>query len=179
MLKKSCNTFCTSLKFNRKYLPFFSVVNSEHPPCYHSTTEQYIFSCIKIQGIIKIVWYGYICFKQCTVTEFLVAEKSIMNIHKQLNSVTAVERSTVKNWPSWTADPKKGHAELSDAHHPGHPTTAFTEILLQSAEELIWNNRWIANIKITTELSISKATVKTLLIPWDIQKWVLVGLQEA
>jgi hypothetical protein len=54
------------------------------------------------QGIIKIVWCGYVCFKQCTV-EFLVAEKSIMNIHKQLKnvySVRAVERSTVKNWPS-------------------------------------------------------------------------------
>jgi len=61
----------------------FSVVNSEHPACYHSATEQYIF-LMYAQGIIKIVWYGYVCFKQCTVTEFLVAEKSIMNIHKQL-----------------------------------------------------------------------------------------------
>jgi hypothetical protein len=48
------------------------------------------------QGIIKMVWYGYVCFKQCTVTEFLVAEKSIMNIHKQLKnvySVRAVEKA--------------------------------------------------------------------------------------
>jgi len=55
------------------------------------------------QGIIKMVWYGYVCFKQCTVTEFLVAQKSTMNIHKQLKnvySVRAVERSTVKHWPS-------------------------------------------------------------------------------
>jgi len=27
--------------------------------------------------------------------------------------------------------------ELSDVHHPGRPTTALTQILLQSAEELI------------------------------------------
>jgi hypothetical protein len=39
------------------------------------------------------------------------------------------------NWYS-----EKGNAELSNAHHPGQPTTALTELLLQSAEELIWNN---------------------------------------
>jgi hypothetical protein len=73
-----------------------------------------------------------------------------MNIYKQLKSVysvRAVERSAVKHWPSWFADSKRGHAELSDAHHPGQPTTALTQILLQSAKELIWNNGRIRNIK--------------------------------
>ena len=54
-----------------------------------------------------------------------------------------------------------------------------TQILLQYAEELIRNNGRITNIKIATELSIFKGTVETLLIPWDIQKWVLAGLREA
>jgi hypothetical protein len=55
------------------------------------------------QGIIKMVWYGYVCFKQCTVNEFHVTEKQIMSIHKQLNNVygvRAVDRSSVKCWPS-------------------------------------------------------------------------------
>ena len=71
-----------------------------------------------VQGIIKMVWYDYICFKPSTVTEFLVAEKSIMNIHKQLKnvySIRAVERSIVTHWP----------------------VNNSTQILLQSAEELI------------------------------------------
>ena len=133
------------------------------------------------KGIIKIVWYGYVCFTQCTVTEFLMAEKSIMNIHKQLKdvySVRAVDKSTVKRWSSWIAGSKKGHAELSDSRHPGHPTTAVIHILLQPAEDFIQNNGQVTTIKLTTELSISKGTVKTLLIPWDIQKCVLVHLHE-
>jgi hypothetical protein len=98
MLKKVLQHLLYFTQNQQEVPAIFSVVNSEHPACYHSAIEHFIMYA---QGIIKMVWYGYVCFKQCTVTEFLVAEKSIMNIHKQLKN------STVKRWPSRIADSRK------------------------------------------------------------------------
>jgi hypothetical protein len=105
-----------------------------------------------------------------------------MSIHKQLNNVygvRAVDRSSVKCWPSWITSSKNSHTQLRDACHPGQPTAAITQISLQLAEELVWNNWRITNINHASQHSISKGTAKTLMIPQDIQKWVLDGLHEA
>jgi len=46
--------------------------------------------------VIKIAWYGDV-FETTGITEFLVAEKKISNIHKQLQNVcvSAVDKGTV------------------------------------------------------------------------------------
>jgi len=57
------------------------------------------------QRVIKMTWYGDMCFKQQAVTEFLLEEKdSLTNIHIQLKNVlcgvNGVDTGTVIHWAS-------------------------------------------------------------------------------
>jgi hypothetical protein len=65
------------------------------------------------QGVVKMVRYGGVGFKQRAVTEYTAVKESVRNIHSRLKNVfgiNAVDKSTV----ALVAGSEKGKAQLSD-----------------------------------------------------------------
>ena len=62
-------------------------------------------------------------------------------------------------WASRTACSGNGQAELSDADRSVRPAAAVTRALFQRADELIWNDRRIANRQLETEPSVFNGSV--------------------
>jgi hypothetical protein len=96
-----------------------------------------------------------------------INRKGISNKHSQavknVNGDNAVDKSTVSRCASRIVGSEKGQVELSDAPCSGRPTTAVTLALLQCADELLRNDRWITTRKLATELSVSKGSVNNII----------------
>jgi hypothetical protein len=54
-------------------------------------------------------------------------------------------------------------AELRDARRSDRPTTTDTQALLQRADELTENDRWITTTELETQLSLSKRSVNNII----------------
>jgi hypothetical protein len=124
---KICNISVFWSKSTRNVC-LFSVFNFECPACYCRAMEQYIFS-LMLRGLSE--WRGMVMF-----IEYLIAEKeSVTNIDKQLKNVYGV--TAVSCWAHKFQVLRKAEC----LHCFGLPTTAaFTQVLLQCADELMQNS---------------------------------------
>jgi len=116
-------------------------------------------------GVAEVVWHGDVWFKQRAVFEFLVAEKeSVMNIQKWLKSVefSGVDKSTFSCWVSRFTGSEKGQAELIYVYCNGWPMTAVARMLLQCADEPIWNDQCITATRFETEYAVSEGRVNNV-----------------
>ena len=124
-----CSTFFTSVKIDRKFLKFFLwlILMSQLP------LQQWGTMCFlaHVEGVIKMPWYGDVCFKQWAVTKFLVTEKElVMEVHTLLKKDTASTQliKAVTCSALWIAGSQKGQVKLSDADHSCQTRTAVTHI---------------------------------------------------
>jgi hypothetical protein len=93
------------------------------------------------------------------VIEFLVHEnESVVNIHKRLCAVygsCAVDRGTVGRWAKRVKASGSAETELRDLPRSGHPATANTPDMLNSADAIILADRRITTRQLVLQLSIA------------------------